>query len=86
MEDWLVMAFDSTQHALRSETLMEYLNIEFDLFPTPKTITAGCALSIQFPREYLNQVAAMIHQEKVEIRGIFIRKDDIYEAIRLEEV
>lgn len=86
MEDWLVMAFDSTQHALRSEMLMEYLELEFDLFPTPKEITAGCALSIQFPQELLAQVVKMVKDEKVEIRGIFTREEGNYMEMRLEEV
>ena len=81
MEDWLVMAFDSTQQALRAEMLMEYLELEFDLFPTPKAITAGCALSIQFPEDALPQVVTMIHKEHVEIRGIFQRGNNSYEEL-----
>lgn len=48
-EMWLLIAFDSTQQALRAEMLLEYANIEIDICPTPKSITAGCALSIRFP-------------------------------------
>ncbi|MGN7358851.1 DUF3343 domain-containing protein [Paenibacillus sp. SAF-054] len=73
MEAWMVMAFDSTQQALRAEMLLEYADIEIDLFPTPKTITAGCALSIQFPEEKLASVQQIIIQEQVEIRGIFYK-------------
>ncbi|MEC0373518.1 DUF3343 domain-containing protein [Paenibacillus chibensis] len=73
METWMVMAFDSTQQALRAEMLLEYADIEIDLFPTPKTITAGCALSIQFPREELESVQRIITQERVEIRGIYYK-------------
>ncbi len=73
MEAWMVMAFDSTQQALRAEMLLEYADIEIDLFPTPKTITAGCALSIQFPKEKLASVQQIIVQEQVEIRGIFYK-------------
>ena len=69
MEGAMVIAFDSTQQALRAEMLLEYADIEIDLFPTPKEITAGCALSIQFP-EALKEVQEIIRQEQVEIRGI----------------
>ncbi|WP_138494322.1 DUF3343 domain-containing protein [Paenibacillus pinistramenti] len=85
MEDWLVMAFDSTQQALRAEMLMEYLELEFDLFPTPKSITAGCALSIQFPGQLLEQVAKMVDQEKVEIRGIYKPGSNGYEELEVKE-
>ncbi|GIO32785.1 MULTISPECIES: DUF3343 domain-containing protein [Paenibacillus] len=73
MESWMLMAFDSTQQALRAEMLLEYADIEIDLCPTPKTITAGCALSIQFPKEELASVQQIIVQEQVEIRGIYYK-------------
>jgi len=69
--EWLVIAFDSTQQALRAEMLLEYSDIEIDTFPTPKAITAGCALSIRIPSQNLNQVQEIISAEKVVIRGIF---------------
>lgn len=72
-EEWLVMAFDSTQQALRAEMLLEYAQVEIDLYPTPKEITAGCALSIQFPQESLRLVKEIMTSEQVEIRGIYKR-------------
>ncbi|WP_410770758.1 DUF3343 domain-containing protein [Fontibacillus sp. BL9] len=79
------MAFDSTQQALRAEMLLEYAEVEIDLCPTPKEITAGCALSIQFPQESLEQVREIVIGETVEIRGIFSRVDGGYDSIGLEE-
>ena len=70
MPDMLI-AFDSTQQALRAEMLLEYADIEIDICPTPKSITAGCALSIEFPEEELERVRFILRQEKVEIRGIY---------------
>lgn len=75
MEDWLVMAFDSTQQALRAEMLLEYAEVEIDLCPTPKEITAGCALSIQFPQQFLTVVKDVVTREQVEIRGIYMRSE-----------
>ncbi|UUZ87231.1 DUF3343 domain-containing protein [Paenibacillus sp. P26] len=69
------MAFDSTQQALRAEMLLEYADIENDMCPTPKEITAGCALSLEFPEEALDEVRQIITQEKVDIRGIFLKKE-----------
>lgn len=85
MDSWLIMSFDSTQQALRAEMLLEYAEIEIDLCPTPKEITAGCALSIQFPPECLERVKEIIRREAVEIRGIFIRVNAEYNMIDLEE-
>jgi hypothetical protein len=82
MEEWLLIAFDSTQQALRAEMLLEYADIEIDLFPTPKDVTAGCALSILFPSKELLVVQNIIEQEKVEVRGIFIKNNlEKYEVI-----
>lgn len=74
----MLLAFDSTQQALRAEMLLEYADIEIDIRPTPKEITAGCALSIEFPGENLVQVQEIIESENVEIRGIYFKNEDKY--------
>ncbi|GGF95332.1 hypothetical protein GCM10010912_45350 [Paenibacillus albidus] len=71
MEEEMLIAFDSTQQALRAEMLLEYAEIEIDIFPTPKEITAGCAISIQFFASALNGVRTLIAEQNVEIRGIY---------------
>lgn len=83
MQDMLVMAFDSTQQALRAEMLLEYAEVDIDLFPTPKEITAGCALSIQFPEHSLALVKEIIMNESVEIRGIYTRSETGYDNIKI---
>lgn len=77
----MLIAFDSTQQALRAEMLLEYAEIEIDICPTPKEITAGCALSIHFPDEDIQSVKDVIEQEKVEIRGIFSAVEGGYEQV-----
>jgi hypothetical protein len=82
VEESLLIAFDSTQQALRAEMLLEYAGIEIDIRPTPKEITAGCALSIEFPSPEMDRAKAVIVEEKVEIRGMFRRVEpDRYEQI-----
>ncbi|AKG36876.1 MULTISPECIES: DUF3343 domain-containing protein [Paenibacillus] len=75
MNEELLIAFDSTQQALRAEMLLEYAEIEIDTCPTPKDITAGCAMSIQFFRRELAKVEQIIKEETIEIRGIYGRDD-----------
>jgi hypothetical protein len=79
----MLIAFDSTQQALRAEMLLEYADIEVDICPTPKEITAGCALSIGFLAIELETVKQIIQTEKVEIRGIYFKKEDGYVNIEL---
>jgi hypothetical protein len=79
----MLIAFDSTQQALRAEMLLEYADIEIDIRPTPKEITAGCALSIEFPGGQLEQVRLIIRSEHVEIRGIYCKDQGHYVTIEL---
>ncbi|WP_152395817.1 DUF3343 domain-containing protein [Paenibacillus guangzhouensis] len=78
MGTWMLIAFDSTQQALRTEMLLEFLDIEIDICPTPKEITAGCALSIHFPAQEVELVKKTIRDEQVEIRGIFRQQEHEY--------
>lgn len=78
----LLIAFDSTQQALRMEMLLDYAEVESDTRPTPKEITAGCALSIAFPKENLERVRKMIREEQVEVRGIYFYDGRGYDTIK----
>jgi Protein of unknown function (DUF3343). len=82
----MLAAFDSTQQALRAEMLFEYMGIEIDIRPTPKEITAGCAISIDFPDESLEEIVNIIRQEQVEIRGIYILTEQGYEPVAWENL
>lgn len=77
----MLIAFDSTQQALRAEMLLEYANIEIDIRPTPKEITAGCAISIEFPAEDLDTVQEIIRSQRVEIKGIYVPRNGEYDLL-----
>ncbi|MFC3747242.1 DUF3343 domain-containing protein [Paenibacillus sp. GCM10012306] len=81
MEDEMLIAFDSTQQALRAEMLLEYAELEIDIFPTPKEITAGCAISIQFEGDKLDEVRHIIVDQRIEIRGIYGKNTEGYVLI-----
>jgi hypothetical protein len=83
--EYMLLAFDSTQQALRTEMLLDYEDISIDIRPTPKEITAGCALSIEFPKESILQVKEIVRLEKVELRGIFEYRGGVYHEIAMEE-
>ncbi|UFJ43391.1 DUF3343 domain-containing protein [Brevibacillus humidisoli] len=63
--------------------LLEYADIEIDTRPTPKEITAGCALSIEFPFAQYGQAREIIRSEQVEIRGYFRLFSGLY--IQIDE-
>lgn len=78
----MLVAFDSTQQALRTEMLLEYAEIEIDTRPTPKEITAGCALSIEFPEAELERVKQILRDHHVTVRGIFAWRDGAYVEVK----
>ena len=65
----MLMAFDSTQQALRAEMLLEYAKIEIDIQPTPKEITAGCAISIGFDDDDLVKYSPSFAVKACRSRG-----------------
>lgn len=77
----VLIAFDSTQQALRAEMLLEYADIEIDTRPTPKEITAGCALSIEFPLPDYSQAITIMEEQQVIIRGYFRQFANRYQEI-----
>lgn len=77
----VLIAFDSTQQALRAEMLLEYADIEIDTRPTPKEITAGCALSIEFSLSDYKQGRDVMEEQQVTIRGYFRRFSGRYQEI-----
>jgi hypothetical protein len=79
-----LIAFDSTQQALRAEMLLDYLDLDIDTQPTPKEITAGCAISIAFQKEDFALVKHTILDEKVEVRGFFEYDNGKYQIISIE--
>ncbi|MGZ4031042.1 MAG: DUF3343 domain-containing protein [Tumebacillaceae bacterium] len=74
---WLV-AFDSTHHALRAEAELEGAGLDVDIRPTPKSVTAGCALAIDFyPQDY-DAVKELLEQKEVVVRGYFKPDGETY--------
>lgn len=77
---WLV-AFDSTHHALRAEAELEGAGLEIDIRPTPKSVTAGCALSIDFEPADWQQVRQILTEQEVVVRGYFRPEGETYVSL-----
>jgi hypothetical protein len=74
---WLV-AFDSTHHALRAEAELEGAGLEIDIRPTPKSVTAGCALAIDFEPADYDAVRTIIDDREIVVKGYFRPEGDTY--------
>lgn len=63
--------------------LLDYADIENDMCPTPKEITAGCALSLEFQEMDLPEVKRIIKEERVDIHGLYFKEGGHYVNIEL---
>jgi len=81
MADYWLVAFDSTHHALRAEAELEGAGLEIDIRPTPKAVTAGCALAIDFEPQDYRTVRELLQEKEVVIRGYFRPEGEGYVAL-----
>jgi len=84
-EDFGVVTFESTHHALNGEKSFKDKDIPFKTIPTPREITLSCGLSLKFKLEDLDAVLELYSEEKVAIKGIykFIMEDNIRKLIQI---
>lgn len=65
------MTFSSTHHALRAEELLEAAEIDLDVVPMPREITAECGLAMKFPLVEREKAENILTENKVDVRGIY---------------
>ncbi|WAW14900.1 DUF3343 domain-containing protein [Peptostreptococcus equinus] len=88
MDNFYVVSFNSTHHAIRTEKLLEKNGITITTMPTPREIAASCGLSIKFDISQIDQINKIMKENSLERRGIFkIVRDDQEnrKAIKIED-
>jgi|GEM_PF-294473 len=71
VEHYCVATFESTQHALRAEMLLNWLGCQFIVIPTPREITADCGLSIKMRCEEREAIQETLAAHRVKVQGIY---------------
>ncbi|MBZ2175397.1 DUF3343 domain-containing protein [Schnuerera sp. xch1] len=72
-----VVAFKSTQYAIKADTIFNRHNIKYRTIPTPREITHSCGLAIKFNLDDIKEVGNIIEDNHLETEGIFkIIKDN----------
>jgi hypothetical protein len=61
MDQYSVVLFHSTAHALRAEKV---------LIPTPRQLSSNCGIALRFPRGLEDQIAAALAENRVPVNGI----------------
>lgn len=70
-DNFYVIAFDSTHHAIKGEKILKDIELEIRTIPTPREITASCGLSIRFNGDDLSKVREVIGSNELSIKGIY---------------
>ncbi|WEG74202.1 DUF3343 domain-containing protein [Vagococcus intermedius] len=63
MLTYLVIVFDSTHYAIKTEKLMKQVNISGRLIPTPGNLRAGCGLSYKVDINLKKKVLTLLNEE-----------------------
>lgn len=62
MEEFCIIAFDSTHQAIACEKLLKDFGFHIRIIPVPREITANCGLAIRFEYEDYEKICAAVCQ------------------------
>lgn len=85
-ENFYVVSFDSTHHAIKAEKLFKEENLNIRMMPTPREITASCGLSIRFEVDDLGKVEEIIREEDLAVKGKYAmtRREGVRTAEKID--
>ena len=75
-EEFGVVTFESTHHAIKTEGILKENEIPFKTIPTPREITLSCGLSIRFSLDDMEMVKALVENNTLAIKGVYKFKKD----------
>ena len=70
MDQYSVVLFRSSSHALRAEKVLQGAGIPNKMIPTPRQLSADCGMSLRFSRADKARVARVLAEHQVPINGI----------------
>ncbi|OEF97330.1 DUF3343 domain-containing protein [Desulfuribacillus alkaliarsenatis] len=73
-----LLTFDSTHQALQLETILDTMDIDFDIRPIPPALYAGCGLAIEFKSEDIDTVKQAITEHQVVSKSFYKKVDKQY--------
>lgn len=88
MDDFYLISFNSTHHAIRTEKLLIDSGMNIMIIPTPREIAASCGLSIKFEEKDMDKVIEIMEKNSLDRRGIFHFKknlEGVREAIKIKD-
>ena len=70
MDEYSVVLFYSTAHAIRAEKVLQRAGFTIKMIPTPRQISSDCGMALRFDRADKDAVAVTLEANKVPINGI----------------
>ena len=70
-EDFGVVTFESTHHAINGEKIFKEYDIIFKTIPTPREISLSCGLSIRFNLNDVDRVIELYYNNTLAIKGVY---------------
>lgn len=67
----ILITFDSTHHALAAESILLEANLEPDIQPIPRELSASCGLAIAIPLSAREQALQLLHQGAIAYRATY---------------
>ncbi len=74
----VVISFNSTHHAIKSEKILKDAGYELTVLPTPREITASCGISIAIDEDKIDEIVEHLNTKGIDYGGVYkiIKKDD----------
>lgn len=78
MNDFYIVSFNSTHHAIRSEKLLLDIGLKIMTLPTPREVAASCGLSIKFEIDDIDKIKSILKENSIDIKGFYhiLKVDD----------
>ncbi|MDD7182610.1 MAG: DUF3343 domain-containing protein [Peptostreptococcus porci] len=71
MNDFYIVSFNSTHHAIRSEKILLDDGLKIMTLPTPREVAASCGLSIKFEFEDKKRIKELLEENSIDIKGVY---------------
>lgn len=71
MNEFGILTFQSTHHAMRAEKVLESEGIKIKTIPTPRDISLSCGLSIRVSVEDIDTIKGLMKNSILEYKGLY---------------
>ena len=83
MDKYYLITFENTHGAMNGEEILKNNHIRAIVLPTPTYITKSCGISLRVFEEDLEKVKALIKEEKMKIKLLYLKEGNNYSIIEI---